>query len=209
MLAPTLALVPLSHQAMGVRHSRVVSMSAEADDKAMVAVNEESIKNAASVSTGVAGLIIGGPVLAVISAVAGNYISQQESEAGEVARGLGKVTLDVINFVLKVNAKYALTDKASDAASGAVASLKEKDSDGTISKVEGFVGEASSKIGSLNAEYDLVEKGKQALSYAADLSNKAIDKGIELNEEYKITDKVTTNVKSALEKGVDAAKKST
>mmetsp|Transcript_5936 Transcript_5936/g.15438 ORF Transcript_5936/g.15438 Transcript_5936/m.15438 type:complete len:225 (-) Transcript_5936:319-993(-) len=202
-LVPSLPTVGL-RQAAGPSGLVVVKMSEESTS--MVAVNEENIKSAATASTAAAGLIVGGPVLAIIAAMAGNYVAQQETEVGEVARGVGKVTLDVINFLLKVNTKYDVTGKAGAAASDAVASLKEKDAEGTISKVEGVLGEASVKVKELTSEYDLVEKGKQALSYASDLSNKAIDKGIELNKEYKLTDKVTDSVKTAVDKGVQAAK---
>ena len=110
---------------------------------------------------------------------------------------------------MKLNSKYDLTTKASEATSGAIDKLKEKDTDGTIAKVESFLGDATSKVTDLNKEYDLVEKGKQALGYASDLSVKAVDKAIELNDEYKIVDKVTATVKDTARKAVEAAKKAT
>lgn len=180
--------------------------SSESATTAIVAVNEETIKQAASVSTATAGLIIGGPVFAVLALVAGNYVAQQDSEVGEVTRGLGKLSLDIINFLLKVNTKYDLSTKATAAASDAVDKLKEQDDNGALTKVEDVLSDASSKFAALNSEYDLVEKGKQAIAYAGELSNKAIDKSIELNDEYKITDKVVDSVKSAVSKASDAAK---
>ena len=65
----------------------------------------------ASLTSGVAGLVLGGPVLAAITAVLGNYGSKQESEVGDVVRGVGKVSLDVYNFLLKMNAKYDISTK--------------------------------------------------------------------------------------------------
>ena len=53
---------------------------------------------------------------------------------------------------------------------------------------------------------DLLDKGKQAVGFAGDLSVKAIDKGIELNKEYKITEQIKQKVTEASSKAVDAAK---
>lgn len=122
-------------------------------------------------------------------------------------RGVGKTSLEFINFLVKLNSKYDLTSKASDAASNAVTKLKEKDTDGTISKAEAFLADAKTKLTSLNTDYDIVGKSKKAVSYASDLSVQAVDKALELNSEYKIVDKVKDTVKSTVEKGVDAAKK--
>ncbi|KAJ8598883.1 hypothetical protein CTAYLR_009972 [Chrysophaeum taylorii] len=177
------------------------------EEGAMVAVNEETVKTSASISSAAVGLVLGGPIFAVIAAVAGNYVATQDSEVGEVARGVGKVSIDVLNFLLRLNQKYDLSTKASDAATDAVAKLKEKDTDGTLDQVTKVLSDTSGKITEINDEYDLVGKSKQAISYAGELSTKAIDKGIELNDEYKIVDKVTEAVKTTVEKGVDAAKK--
>lgn len=82
----------------------------------------------------------------------------------------------------------------------AIAKAKESDSDGTLTKVTDFVDQATAKISSINQEYDLVEKGKQAVAAAGDLSIKAIDKGIELNAEYKLTDQAIAAAKAAVDK---------
>jgi len=122
---------------------------------------------------------------------------KRDGEVGDVIRGFGKVSLDVFNFLLKLNGKYDLTSKASVAAKSAVDKLKESDSDGTLGKLETSLAAATAKLSSLDMEFGLVEKGKQVLGYAGDLSVKAIDKSIELNSEYKLTDKVTEAVKAA------------
>ena len=75
--------------------------------------------------------------------------------------------------------------------------LKAGSSGETIAKVEDALSKATSKFNELDKEYDLVEKGKQALGYAGDLSAKAIDKGLELNAEYKLTDQVVAKVTEA------------
>ena len=103
--------------------------------------------------------------------------SRHTSQVGEVVRGVGKVSLDVYNFLLKINGKYDLTDKAGSQLKDQLNKLKAGSSGETIAKVEDALGKATSKFAELDKEYDLVEKGKQALGYAGDLSAKAIDKG--------------------------------
>merc|ERR1712216_792665 len=103
-----------------------------------------------------------------LTAAAGNYAANQES-------GVGKVSLDVYNFLLKINGKYDLTDKAGAQLKDQLNKLKAGSSGETIAKVEDALGKATSKFAELDKEYDLVEKGKQALGYAGDLSAKAID----------------------------------
>ena len=119
------------------------------------------------------------------------------TQVGEVVRGVGKVSLDVYNFLLKINGKYDLTDKAGAQLKDQLNKLKAGSSGETIAKVEDALSKATSKFNELDKEYDLVEKGKQALGYAGDLSAKAIDKGLELNAEYKLTDQVVAKVTEA------------
>ena len=59
----------------------------------------------------------------------------------------------------------------------------------------------------MNDEYDLVGKGKQVLWVAGDLSEKAIMKGIELNDEYDLVDKAVDAGKEAVEKAKESAAK--
>ena len=168
-----------------------------AGDAELVPVNEDSIKTSSAVTAGGAGFLVGGPVFGAITAAAGNYAAKQDSEVGEVVRGVGKVSLDVYNFLLKINGKYDLTDKAGAQLKDQLNKLKAGSSGETIAKVEDALSKATSKFNELDKEYDLVEKGKQALGYAGDLSAKAIDKGIELNAEYKLTDQVVAKVTEA------------
>ena len=131
---------------------------------------------------------------------------RQPGQVGEVVLGVGKGRLDVYNFLLKINGKYDLTDKAGAQRKDQLNKLKAGSSGETIAKVEDALSKATSKFNELDKEYDLVEKGKQALGYAGDLSAKAIDKGLALNAEYKLTDQVVAKVTEA---GSAAAAKAT
>jgi len=60
--------------------------SAETGGK-IVAIKEETVEFTAGLIGGVAGLIIGGPVLGAVGAAAANYISKGENEASEILGG--------------------------------------------------------------------------------------------------------------------------
>lgn len=60
----------------------------------------------------------------------------------------------------------------------------------------------TSQATKLSSEYDLPAKAKQALGVAGELADTAIVKGIELEKEYKVTEKV----KDAVKKSIDGAK---
>ena len=51
-----------------------------AGDAELVPVNEDSIKTSSAVTAGGAGFLVGGPVFGAITAAAGNYAANQESE---------------------------------------------------------------------------------------------------------------------------------
>lgn len=61
-----------------------------------------------------------------------NYIAKTEGEAGDVARGVGKTSLDVFNYLVKVNSKYELGAKLSSASESLVDKLKEADGESQI-----------------------------------------------------------------------------
>mmetsp|Transcript_24056 Transcript_24056/g.72183 ORF Transcript_24056/g.72183 Transcript_24056/m.72183 type:complete len:212 (+) Transcript_24056:54-689(+) len=199
LAAGSRALVP-------ARPAPVRAAPLRAESTALVPVNEETIKTSSAVTAGVGGLVLGGPVLAIVTAVLGNYVSKQEGEVGEVVRGVGKVSLDVYNFLLKLDGKYDVTGKGGEALKEQLEKLKAGESGATVSKVESTLSAATAKFDELNKEYDLLEKSKQAIGYAGDLSVKAIDKGLELNKEYKITEQVTAKAAEAVEKAKASAK---
>eukprot|EP00621_Florenciella_sp_RCC1693_P009619 CAMPEP_0182530130 /NCGR_PEP_ID=MMETSP1323-20130603/5689_1 /TAXON_ID=236787 /ORGANISM="Florenciella parvula, Strain RCC1693" /LENGTH=227 /DNA_ID=CAMNT_0024739397 /DNA_START=58 /DNA_END=741 /DNA_ORIENTATION=- len=194
-------------RAVANRRVAVTAMSDEETSSAMIPVTAESIKATSAIVGGIAGLAFGGPVFGILFAAATNFIATQENEVSEVALGVGQVSLQTWNFVLKLNGKYDLVGTAGDAAGGVVDKIKEKDENGAIEKVEIALETVTSKIRELNAEYDLGEKAASVLGSAGKLSNKAIEKGLELNEEYEIVDKVSEKAKETAATVVAKAKK--
>ena len=89
--------------------------------------------------------------------------------------------------------------KAGASLDDAVAKLKENGEAGeTIGKLEKTVKDITSQASKLSRDYDLPAKAKQALGAAGELADTAIDKGIELEKEFKVTEKV----KEAVQKSV-------
>lgn len=92
------------------------------------------------------------------------------------------------------------TGKAASSLDGAVSKLKESsDTAESIEQVQKTVKELTSQAGKLSTEYDIPAKAKQALGVAGELADTAIDKGIELEKEYKVTEKVTQAVKKSID----------
>jgi len=165
----------------------------------IVPINTDNIQFGAGVVGGLAGLLVGGPLLAVILSIASNYGSKQENEFGEAVRGVSKSAISAFNFLASLNANYDVTGKASSALGDAVSKLKETDDTKSLEKVEDTLKDATEKAKKLAEEYDLVAKGKQALGVVGELADVAIVRAVELEKEYKVVDTVTEKVKTAVQ----------
>lgn len=166
----------------------------------VVPADKEAIEVSAGLTTFILGSILINPIGGLVLGSAVNYISKQDSDASEVARGVGKVAIDSFNFVSKIFTKYDVGDKTSSALGEAVSGLKEKDTQyGVIEKAEATLKATSDKIAELDAEYDLKAKTGQVLVKASEVSTAAVEVVKELNEEYKITDKAVDAAKKAVE----------
>jgi len=180
-----------------------------AGDAELVQIEEETIKTSTAIVGGAVGLLVGGPLVAVVGALGTNYYtSKNDNEATEVLKGIGQLAINFYNLALSLDAKYDLVEKAKDAGASAVEKVKEKDEKGIVSKVEDLVATTSSKFGELSDEYDLPTKAKEVIAAADSLSIKAIDGAGEINEKYALTDKALDAVKSTANKAAEKAKES-
>jgi len=177
------------------------------------------MQSAAAVTGGILGLVLFGPVGALVLAAITNFVSKKDDEAGEALRGLGKTVVESYNFLTKLNGnfillitifnnyslihlgKYDLTGKVVSSVDSAIDGTENE----TIDTVKKTITNVSSKVSDLNSEYDLVGKASDAIKVAASLSDTAIEKVIELNEKY---DFVETTKKVAGE-AVNKIKEST
>lgn len=145
----------------------------------LVPLDKKNIENAAAVTGGIVGYALGGPVVALILAAISNYVAKKDTDAGTALRGFGKSVIESFNFVTTLNKKYDVTGTVSSSVSKAVSSA-EGESEG-FEKVSKTVNSTFSKIKEINAEFDLVGKGKLAAIAAAELSDAALKKVEELN----------------------------
>merc|ERR1719221_1073769 len=182
--------------------------SAEAGGK-IVAIKEETVEFTAGLIGGVAGFVVGGPVLGAVGAAAANYVSKSEDEAGEIGRAVSKSALEVYNYLATLDNKYEVLASAQSSLEGAPDKLKsqEKVDAAAVEKVEGALASTKAKIDEINDEYDLVGSGMTALGVVGDLVEKTVKKVGELNEEYQLTDKAKTALSSAVDKAKEAAAK--
>lgn len=145
----------------------------------LVPVDKTNTVNAAAVTGGILGFVLGGPLFGLVFAALSNYVAKSENESGEALRGLGKVVVESYNFLNKLNSKYSLSTKAGDTV-GSLISSASSDNE-TLDKVKTTYSTAVEKLDEINKEYDLVTKGKEIVVAAATLSDAVIDKAIELN----------------------------
>lgn len=174
---------------------------------AIVPINEETVEFTAGIIGGIVGFSIGGPVLGAITAAAANYASKTDAEVGEVLSAVSKSSIEIFNYVSKLDSKYEVLDKAKAQLEAALEKTKNSDSASaeTVQKIESALANTNSKIREINDEYDLVGTGVTALGVVGDLIEKAIIKAGELNEEYKLSEKATKAISEAVEKAKNAA----
>ena len=130
-----------------------------------------------------------------------NFASKTDEDVGDVVQNLSKTTLEVYNYFVKLDNKYALLNKAQSALQKSYDQLKESGGDPeALEKVEKALADTTGKINEVNEEYDVVGAGLQALGIVGDVTEKAVKKTIELNAEYKLTDKALDAIQKAIEK---------
>jgi hypothetical protein len=169
---------------------------------AIVPVNEETVEFTAGLLGGVVGFAVGGPVLGAIGAAAANYASKTDAEVGEILSAVSKSSIEIFNYMSKLDSKYEVLDGAKTQLETALAKVKSSESANpeTIEKIEAALSKTNSKIKEINDEYDLVGTGMTALGVVGDLVEKAIIKAGELNEEYQLSSKAAAAISDAVEK---------
>lgn len=175
----------------------------------LVAINTETVEFTAGALGAVAGFAIGGPVLGAIAAAIANYASKQESEIGEVVQAVSKSSLEVFNYLSNLDQKYEVLDNAKKTLQTSLDKVKasENANPETINKIENALESTTSKIKEINDEYDLVGAGMTALGVVGDLVERAVKKAGELNEEYKLSDRATDSLKTAVNQAKEATNK--
>jgi hypothetical protein len=205
MASTVSAFMPASQRAFAVRPLHM----SDSDDQpgALVPIKEETVEFTAGIVGGLAGFVVGGPVLGALGAASANYVSKMEGDVGTVIKAVSKSSIQVFNYLADLDKKYEVVNKAKSSLDSTLAKLKDQDTldKEAIAKVESALETAKSKITEINDEYDLVGGAVTAFGVLGDLVEKAVKKAGELNEEYKLTDKATESLSGAVAKAKKAA----
>jgi len=171
---------------------------ASSSSVALVKITEENQVTTASILPGLAGLLllksvwIGAGLFA-----AGAYIARQkDSDIGAGLKGIAGSSLEVLNFGAYVNDKYEVTGKVGNAFSEQVNKTKKEGSSGPLDGITTAYAEFDKEVG-------IKDTLGSFLITSSDLAAKAVDKAMELNEQYKITDQISEKVQD-LTKGSKA-----
>lgn len=166
----------------------------------LVPIKEDTIEFTAGLLGGAAGFIIGGPVLGALGACIANYAAKNGEEIGDITQAVSKTSIEIFNYLLKLDSKYEVLTKAQDSLGEAIGKVKANGNvqPETLDKLESAYESTTTKINEINEEYDLVGSGMTALGVVGDLVEKAIKKAGELNDEYKLTDKALESVNTAV-----------
>eukprot|EP00549_Striatella_unipunctata_P012468 CAMPEP_0118697822 /NCGR_PEP_ID=MMETSP0800-20121206/14780_1 /TAXON_ID=210618 ORGANISM="Striatella unipunctata, Strain CCMP2910" /NCGR_SAMPLE_ID=MMETSP0800 /ASSEMBLY_ACC=CAM_ASM_000638 /LENGTH=227 /DNA_ID=CAMNT_0006597417 /DNA_START=141 /DNA_END=824 /DNA_ORIENTATION=- len=169
---------------------------------ALVPLKEETVEFTAGILGGVAGFAIAGPLGGAIAATTANYISKTDTDVSEIVTAVSKSTIQIYNYLSKIDTKYELLKKASDSLEKAIDKVKSNPSvdPAVLEKLETSLATTKGKIEEINGEYDLVGSGVTALGVVGELVESAIKKAGELNSDYQLTDKAISAVTSAVDK---------
>jgi ABC-type transporter Mla subunit MlaD len=196
----------MNAQADAVKETRnKASSRVVISDGAIIPINEGTIEFTAGVLGGAAVLALGGgPVLAVVAAAAANYLSKKDElgEINELVQGLSRASLETVNWFAKLDSKYSVIGKLQDALNDAIEKLKNSNSESaeTIAAIEKTVSQTTKQLQDLAKETDLIEGTKQALGVVGEVIETSVDKAADANKEYKLTERVSGALKTAIDK---------
>lgn len=201
-MPPKVEAAPVATKAPEAPKAKPAKAAAMPESSAIVPINEENVETSAGVLGAAAGLVLSGPPVAAALAITANFVSKQESGAGKTMRAAGEAGIQVYNFLSSTDEKYGITDKAGSALSSALDSAKEKDTsdDKVVSKAITTVNSVIDKAKELNQDLDITGNLKELVWATGELGGKAIEKGLELNDKYKVSDKVVAAVQNAVDK---------
>lgn len=169
---------------------------------ALVVVNDENTATTASILGGVAGALLGGVWVGGALFAAASYFSRKDGDVSTVFKGVASTALETLNFGAGLNDKYKTTDQIGSALSGAVDNLKANAGGGAdaLNTVTGAVDSAVKVVEDLDKDVNIKGTVGGVFSSASELAAEAIDKAVELNEEYKITGQIADKAKEVASK---------
>jgi len=202
----------VSGPAARTEHARRTSLRAEAaaspspsPSVALVKVTEENKMTTASVLGGLAGLLVGGVWVGAGLFAAGSYLTRKDDDIAKALKGVASGSLEVLNFGGYLNDKYTVTDKIGSAFNEALESTSSGSS--STDSVSGFVTGVVDAVKTADKDIGFKDTLGQLASSASDLAYQAVEKAVDLNAQYKITDQIKEKIDEATS-GAQAASSS-
>ena len=189
---------------------------------ALVPINESTVQFTAGTLGAVAGLLLGGgPFLAIFLSATANYLSRKDDDfqpgksdvatatsPKRIVDAASQTALLVYNFLAQFERDNKIVDGTLKLFEGAVDKAKQSEESGeSIIALESTLGGVAKTIEGLNDDFDLVGGAGTVLNSVGDLIETSVDKVVELNKEYKLTERVGGIVKGAVDKAMDMENK--
>lgn len=173
---------------------------------ALVKIDEETTATAASLVGGVAGVLVGGPVLGVLGFVGAAFLARQgeDNDAATALKGIGSSVLEVVNFIGGVDKKYEVTGRVGSALDEQVTKVK-----GQSPQAAELIDGVSNAVASVDKDVGIGSTLGNIVTGGSSLASQAVDKAVEtadtVNEKYNITEKIADTVNDVVSKAKGAS----
>ncbi|KAK1742159.1 hypothetical protein QTG54_006724 [Skeletonema marinoi] len=181
---------------------------------ALVPINESTVQFTAGALGLTAGLVLGGPLLAIFLSATANYLSRKDDEPQpgkeesatstspkRIVDTASQTALLIYNFLAQFERDNKIVDGTFKLIEGAVDKAKQSEEGGeTIASLENTLGGVAKSVEKLNEDFDLVGGAGTVLNSVGDLVEDSVDKVIDLNDQFKLTERVGSVVKGAVAK---------
>lgn len=166
----------------------------------LVKVTPENTQTTASIVGGLAGLSLGGiwvgaGLFTVVAYLARN--GDKDDEVNKAINGASAAGLEAINYVAGINDKYGVTSGIGNAINTSLENAKTGPNKEIATAVSNFFEGSAEAIESVDKEVKIKDSvGAVAIS-TSELANKAVIKVLDLNKQYKVTDRIKATIEEA------------
>ncbi len=189
---------------------------------AIVPINDSTIQFTAGALGLTAGLVLGGPILAIFLSATANYLSRKDdaplqsskdndddsaptvstSSPKRIVDAASQTALYLYNFLAQFERDNKIVDSTLQLLESSISTAKKQSSETgeTIIKIESTLGDITKSAQTLNDQYDLVGGAGTVLNTVGDLVEDSVDRVIDLNEQFRLTERVGGVVTGAVKK---------
>lgn len=200
---------------------------------ALVPINDSTIQFTAGALGLTAGLVLGGPLLAIFLSATANYLSRKDddvvpssqssttttttptassSSPKRIVDAASQTALYLYNFLAQFERDNKIVDNTLQLLESSVSKAKQssEETGETITAIESTIGGLTKSAQELNDQYDLVGGAGTVLNSVGDLVEDSVDRVIDLNEQFRLTERVggvvSESVKGAVAKVTEKKK---